>query len=176
MLLAPRNPYHTWADENPRRDGMARQTRPTRRPGGSPEELRVEDKGGTGEGGTGETPPPRHPPGAPKEPGDEDLVIFTPDHKFYWVSRDAYRKPECEFLPARRDLYDNLLKAGVVLAQLPQLKDVPKQMGIARCVCFLVNLAGMRAQDAHKGLETRRANLEGATRARKKTPRASKKK
>ncbi|HYO54551.1 hypothetical protein [Archangium sp.] len=150
---------------------MAQKSRPTRRPKGAPKAPGDEDNGRTGQ-----AIPPRHPKGTPKEPGDEDLVIFTPDHRFYWVSRDDYRKPEHEFLPDRRDLYDNLLKAGVVLAQLPPLKEVPRQMGIAECVCFLVNLAGIRAQDAQKGLESRRAELSRTASARKKTSRASRKK
>ncbi|WNG58677.1 hypothetical protein F0U59_31035 [Archangium gephyra] len=106
-----------------------------------------------------ESLPPLRPEGAPEKPGPEDLVLVTPDHRFYWVARDEYRKHE--FSIHEGGLYDNLLKAGVTLAQLPPLGDLPKGMGEALCACYLVNLASIQAQKAQQ--KVRRVPLNGTS-------------
>ncbi|WP_309887685.1 hypothetical protein [Archangium sp.] len=88
---------------------------------------------------------------AAKTPADEDLVIFAPDHQFYWVAKEEYRKHPFEV--EEGDLYDHLLRAGVVLAQLPpKREDLPPELGDARCICYLVNLASIHAQAEQKSV------------------------
>lgn len=101
-----------------------------------------------------------------KSPADEDLVIIAPDNQFFWVSKEQYRQHPFEV--EEGDLYDHLMKAGVVLAQLPpNLEELPSEMGKALCMCFLVNLASVHAQTAQKKvprLKRPSASTPGGTR------------
>jgi hypothetical protein len=113
---------------------------------------------------------------AAKSPGDEDLVIIAPDRQFYWVGRDEYRKHPFEI--EEGDLYDHLLRAGVVLAQLPpKREDLPPDLGDSRCICYVVNLSSINAQ-AEQRLVARNPRptpeIAAATAPARKTTRAAK--
>jgi hypothetical protein len=98
---------------------------------------------------------------AAKTPADEDLVIVAPNHKIYWVAKEEYRKHP--FDVEEGDLYDNLLKAGVMLAQLPpKVEQLPRGMGDARCICYLVNLASIHAQAEQSKVPRRKPKLHSA--------------
>jgi hypothetical protein len=78
----------------------------------------------------------------PKLPLDNDLVLRDENGHYYWIPEAAIhasRLPEDAALKRMTDQMENLIKQGVIMADVPQ-----RSMPGVGCACYFFNLGAIR--------------------------------